>query len=392
MNVAITGMGAISAAGRTLEETLETFECELRNGGPVSLFHTDLTYPVFEVKNMPEKWKRKGMRTLSLALCAVEEAFSDAEFNDNFSGLRVGVCLGTTVACQLNDIEFYSTYRSTGTAAMDPVDRFLKGNIAEAVARTMKIHGPAVTVVNACSSGADAIGIALSWLRNGVCDIAIAGGADELNLVPLCGFGSLGIVSDSLCSPFDRDRKGLNLGEGAGVLILETKEVCSQRGIEPLLYLSGYGSAADAYHLTAPRPDGTGLEAALRKAIAEANITPKDVSFVNAHGTATRDNDKVEGAVLARVFGPGIKFLSTKGFTGHTLGAAGALEVVFTAASLRKGWIPASIGFTNQDDEISITPVTEKTPIDGCFGVSTSLAFGGNNAALVMARAENGVT
>lgn len=392
MNVAITGIGGISAAGRNLEETLDTLECGRRNGGPVSLFHTVLTYPVFEVKNIPGKWQRKAMRTLSLALCAVEEAFHDAGFHDDFSGLRVGVCLGTTVASQLNDIEFYSTYRSTGTAAMDSVDRFLKGNLAEAVARTMKVHGPAVTVVNACSSGADAIGVALSWLRNGVCDIAIAGGADELNLVPLCGFGSLGIVSDSLCSPFDRDRTGLNLGEGAGVLILETKKVCSQRGIEPLLYLSGYGSAADAYHLTAPRPDGTGLEAALHKAMAEANITPQDVCFVNAHGTATRDNDKVEGAVLARVFGPGIKFLSTKGFTGHTLGAAGALEVVFTAAALRKGWIPASIGFVHQDDEISVTPVTEKTAIHGRFGISTSLAFGGNNAALVIACAGNGAS
>jgi 3-oxoacyl-(acyl-carrier-protein) synthase len=124
--------------------------------------------------------------------------------------------------------------------------------------------------------------------------------------------------------------------------------------------------------------------------MAEANITPQDVCFVNAHGTATRDNDKVEGAVLARVFGPGIKFLSTKGFTGHTLGAAGALEVVFTAAALRKGWIPASIGFVHQDDEISVTPVTEKTPIHGRFGISTSLAFGGNNAALVMACVGNG--
>ncbi|GAH41936.1 unnamed protein product, partial [marine sediment metagenome] len=278
-----------------------------------SLFPTLLTYPVFEVKNIPGKWQREGMCTLSLALCAVEEAFHDAGLQDDLSGLRVGVCLGTTVASQLNDIEFYSTYRGTGTAAMDSVDRFLKGNLAEGVARTMKVRGPAVTVVNACSSGADAIGVALSWLKNGVCDIAIAGGADELNLVPLCGFGSLGIVSDSLCSPFDRDRKGLNLGEGAGVLILETKAASRKRGIEPLLYLSGYGLAADAYHLTAPRPDGTGLEAALRRALAEANISPQDICFVNAHGTATRDNDKVEGTVLARIFGPGIKFFSTKG-------------------------------------------------------------------------------
>ncbi|MCK4389428.1 MAG: beta-ketoacyl-[acyl-carrier-protein] synthase family protein [Desulfobacterales bacterium] len=390
MNVVITGIGGISAAGANLVEILDTFQSGRRNGGSVSLFPTVLTYPVFEVRNIARKWHREGMRTLSLALCAVEEALGDAGLQDDLSGLRVGICLGTTVASQLNDLEFYRTYRSAGTAAIDAVDRFLKGNLAEAVARTIKVRGPAATVVNACSSGADAIGVALSWLRNGVCDIALAGGADELNLVPLCGFGSLGIVSDSLCSPFDRDRRGLNLGEGAGVVILETEAVSRERGIERVLYLSGYGSAADAYHLTAPRPDGTGLEAALRKALAEANITPRDVCFVNAHGTATRDNDKVEGTVLAGVFGPGIKFFSTKGFTGHTLGAAGALEAVFTAAALRKGWIPASIGFVHQDDEISVSPVTEKTRIHGRFAVSTSLAFGGNNAALVIACAENG--
>ena len=119
--------------------------------------------------------------------------------------------------------------------------------------------------MNACSSGADAIGVALSWLRSGLCDIAVGGGADELNPVPLCGFGVLGILSDSICAPFDRDRKGLNLGEGAGVLVLEAEEICRERGHVPSLYLSGYGSAADAYHLTAPRPDGSGLESSAAK-------------------------------------------------------------------------------------------------------------------------------
>jgi 3-oxoacyl-(acyl-carrier-protein) synthase len=155
------------------------------------------------------------------------------------------------------------------------------------------------------------------------------------------------------------------------------------------LYLAAYGSAGDAYHLTAPHPDGTGLEMALQKALAEANITSHDICFVNAHGTATRDNDRVDGKVIARVFGQDISTLSTKGFTGHTLGAAGGLEAVFTAAALQEGWIPASVGFIRQDDEIPITPVTEKRLIKGCYAVSTSLAFGGNNAAIVIACAKN---
>jgi 3-oxoacyl-(acyl-carrier-protein) synthase len=266
---------------------------------------------------------------------------------------------------------------------MFPVDRYLDGNLADFIARKIGAQGPALTVVNACSSGTDAIGIALSWLRGGLCDIAIAGGADELNRVPYCGFGSLGIVSHELCAPFDRDRKGLNLGEGAGVVILETGSSALGRGIISGLRLTGYGSSSDAYHLTAPRPDGAGLKKAIGRALDESGIGPDRVSFVNAHGTATPDNDKVEGRVLGAVFGSGVKMASTKGYTGHTLGAAGGIEAVFTAAGLREGWIPGNAGFRTFDDDIGIAPVQEKMIITGSHALSTSLAFGGNNAALV---------
>ena len=386
MNVAITGIGAVSAAGRNLEETLDTFQQGNRNVGAVSLFSTSLSYPVFEIGEIRGEAPDGEMRTITLALCAVEEALLDAGLGSDLPDFRVGVCLGTTVASQLNDMDFYRNYRSKEPVSIRSIDRYLKGNLAESVGRAIKVRGPSVTVVNACSSGADAIGVALSWLRSGVCDIAIAGGADELSQVPLCGFGALGILSDSICAPFDRDRKGLNLGEGAGVLVLESEEVCRERGKAPLLYLSGYGSAADAYHLTAPRPDGSGLEAALRRAMFEANIHAQDVCFINAHGTATPDNDKIEGSVFRKIFGRDINFLSSKGFVGHTLGAAGGLEAVFTAGALREGWIPASAGFVHQDDEILLSPVREKTPITGRFAISTSLAFGGNNAAIVISR------
>lgn len=385
-NVVITGIGAISAAGADLAETLATFRKGRARAGAVTLFETSLTYPVFEVENVRSRARDDEMRTISLALCAVEEALVDAGLRSSLSRFKVGVCLGTTVASQLNDMDFYRAYRSEEPVSMHSVDRYLKGNLADAVGRTIGTRGPSLTVVNACSSGADAIGVALSWLRDGVCDMAIAGGADELNVVPLCGFGSLGILSDSICAPFDRDRKGLNLGEGAGVLVLESEEIARERGVQPQLQLLGYGSAADAFHLTAPIPDGSGLEAALRKAMSEAGIDAGDVCFVNAHGTATPDNDKIEGSVFRRIFGGEIKFLSSKGFTGHTLGAAGGLEAAFTAAALREGWIPASAGFSREDDEILLSPVRETTPISGRFAVSTSLAFGGNNAALVISR------
>ncbi|MBI4847351.1 MAG: beta-ketoacyl-[acyl-carrier-protein] synthase family protein [Nitrospirae bacterium] len=383
--ILITGLGAISAAGNNAAETLASFRVAKRNAGQVTLFETPLRYPVFEVRGLPGEFYLEGQRTLGLALGAVDEAMKNARLND-LSDFRVGVCLGTTVASQLNDLEFYKSYRDTGSAAMDSVNRYLKGNPAEFISRRIKAKGPSLTVVNACSSGTDAIGAALSWLNNGLCDIAIAGGADEMNRIPLCGFGSLGIVSMDLCAPFDRDRKGLNLGEGAGVIILETKESAGKRGISSDLFLAGYGSSSDAYHLTAPHPEGTGLRTSIKKALTDAGITPGEICFVNAHGTATPDNDLVEGNVLADIFGTHLKMLSTKGFTGHTLGAAGGLEAVFTAAGLREGWIPASAGFENKDDAIPLIPLREKTNIIGRYALSTSLAFGGNNAAIVIGR------
>jgi 3-oxoacyl-(acyl-carrier-protein) synthase len=204
--------------------------------------------------------------------------------------------------------------------------------------------------------------------------------------VPYSGFSSLGIANPGLCTPFDRDRKGLNLGEGAGVLVMETRETARKRGIQPHLTLNGYGSCCDAYHLTAPSPEGVGLRAALKSAMLEAGIGPRDIAFVNAHGTGTHDNDHVEGTVLADLFGPELVLLSTKGYTGHTLGAAGGIEAVFTALGLREGWVPASAGFVNRDDTIGISPVSRTTAISGRFAVSTSLAFGGNNAAIVIGR------
>ncbi len=389
MNVAITGIGAISAAGGDVTETLDAFRRGRRNAGPVSLFPSVLTYPVFQVSSIPSKWRRKGERTLSLALCAVDAALRDAGLPQDLSDLRVGVCMGTTVASQFNDIDFYSAFRSTGKGPMASVDRFLNGELGDSISRAFKAFGPSFTIVNACSSGTDAIGAGLSWLKNSMCDIAIVGGADELSRIPLCGFGALGVLSDCLCRPFDRDRAGLNLGEGAGALILETEDSARRRGKRPELLLAGYGAACDAHHLTAARPDGSGLEAALRKALGQANADPADVCFVNAHGTATRDNDRVEGMVLSKVFGPRVRFLSTKGYTGHTLGAAGGLEAAFTVAGLRNGWIPPNIGFENRDDEIPASPVVETAAFEGRYAVSTSLAFGGNNAAIVIAYAQD---
>jgi 3-oxoacyl-(acyl-carrier-protein) synthase len=334
-----------------------------------------------EVGSVPES------RTLALALAAVEQALADAASPHRLRGLRLGVCFGTTVASQLNDLAFYTEFRRNHRPQLGAVRRFVKSNLAEAIAGRLSASGPRATVVNACSSGADAIAVAGSWLKAGLCDIAVAGGADELSRVPLAGFQALGVVSDQPCAPFDRDRKGLNLGEGAGAVVLETGDSAARRGHFSPLLLAGCGMACDAHHLTAPHPEGRGLVTAIRTALAEADVSPARIAFVNAHGTATVDNDRVEGRVLAAVFGTGVKVLSTKGFTGHTLGAAGALEIVFTALGLREQWVPASVGFVNQAADIPLAPLQDRTDVHGDCALSTSLAFGGNNTAVIVRRA-----
>jgi 3-oxoacyl-[acyl-carrier-protein] synthase II len=384
----ISGMGVVSAAGTGVEQSLQSMAAGERNVGPVSLFDSPVNLPVFEVRGLPARNDPGKMRTLELLEVALDEALAAAGLLD-CSGLRIGIALGTTVACQLNDLDFYSTYREEKCAPMDSVDGYLKGNLAEAVAKKLGTNGPALVVVNACSSGTDAIGAALSWLNAGLCDMAIAGGADELNRIPLCGFNALGVASDEPCAPFDANRKGLNLGEGAGVLVLETTESAARRGVQSRLRVCGYGSSADAYHLTAPHPEGEGLIRAVHAALRQAGIQPSEIAFVNAHGTSTPDNDVVEGRALLKLFGPDIKVLSTKGYTGHTLGAAGGIEAVFAAAGLSNGWIPGSAGFQTLDVEIGLVPTLGKTGISGRYALSTSLAFGGNNAALIIGLEES---
>jgi 3-oxoacyl-[acyl-carrier-protein] synthase II len=388
MTIFVTGVGIISAAGKGEEETLECFYEGRRNAGPVSLFASDIKSPVYEVRDLFCGYFPERLRTLNLCLAAIDDALEGncSVTRAALKGKRIGVAIGTTVGSILNDLDFYREYRKTGKASMVAVDHYLQGDLASVVHSFLETHGPSVTVVNACTSGADAIGMAMSWIKAGLCEIAIAGGSDEMNQVPLSGFRSLGILSDSLCAPFDRNRNGLNLGEGAAVLILENETSLRQRGQRARAIIRGYGSSNDAHHLTAPDPDGQGLERAVTTALKAAAIRPDQISFINVHGTATRDNDCVEGLVLSRLFGRQAKFLSTKGYTGHTLGAAGVLEASFSLLALEQEWIPQSAGFSEEDPTIGISPVKERTSIEGQLALSTSLGFGGCDAALVIER------
>jgi len=358
-----------------------------RSPAPPVRFASDhpVRFPVFEAVDFEEP--PDLLRTGAFALHAAREAVADAGLDRKTLGaLRVGVCVGTTVGSVMSEETFCRGYLAGGDPDMAPFRRILRSNPADVIAREFGLSGPRQTVVTACSSSTDAVGIAGSWIRAGLCDAVIAGGADELGRITYIGFISLMITDDSPCRPFDKNRKGLNLGEGAAMLLLASEPALRRSGMRARSFLLGYGSAGDAYHLTAPRPDGAGLRSAISEALATGGVSPASVAFVNAHGTGTPDNDRVEGRVLQDML-PGVPFLSTKGYTGHTLGAAGAIEAVFTAACLEMGKIPASAGFETPDPDIGTLPVREVTTVPGSCALSETLAFGGNNSVVVLGRA-----
>lgn len=393
---AVTGMGAMCSLGMNLKTSIESLFSTPPAPAPPTAFSTDHPepYPVFGLPGgLPPDVVRQG-RDLSLtarmAVAVAREALEDAGLTpDMLKGKTVGVCMGTTVGASLNNDPFYISYKKGEAPEMDPIRRFLFSNPARAVAREFKVNGPVQTVVNACASGADAVGIGAEWIKTGRCDIVIAGGTDELCKVTYNGFTSLMITDPDPCKPFDANRHGLNLGEGAAALILEpAMNTIAETYLtkkKPHARIIGYGTACDAYHFTAPRPDARGLIAALDNALAENSTDIARIGFVNAHGTGTRDNDRMEMTVFKEKL-PGIPFLSTKGYTGHTLGAAGALEAVFTIASLNRGAIPGSKGFSEPDPDFGISPVTAPRQIDEPVAISQSVAFGGNNTVLIFSR------
>lgn len=391
-DVVVTGIGCINAAGKDVDTSIDNMFSGIRNPAGPTRFSTDHPepLPVFEVHENTILPRYPADRDLTLTalfgLAATMQALSDAGIAPRtLEGKNIGVCMGTTVGCALNNDAFYIDYRNGKQPGLAPIKRFLNSNPAAVIARHLKLSGPVQTVVNACASGSDAIGIGASWIKAGFCDLVIAGGTDELCKVTYNGFASLMITDDQPCRPFDKDRKGLNLGEGAGILILAPQTGTIFSAVAAKCRISGYGTACDAYHLTTPAPDGRGLEKALVQALKSSGFSPSRIGFVNAHGTGTRDNDRVEDKVLSKIL-PGVPFLSTKGYTGHTLGAAGAIEAVFTIRHLLDGRIPASIGFKNQDDEMHQSPVQETVLISKEAAISQSVAFGGNNAVLVFSK------
>jgi 3-oxoacyl-(acyl-carrier-protein) synthase len=391
--VVVTGMGVVSAAGWTLDETWQAMvrgESGLR---PLSLFASPRCghLPVGEVQGDPAERSglAGGSRSDHLAVWAARQAWADARLDDaHFGAERGAVVLGALTGGMMFTEEFLARLHLGQGADPRHLDDRACCNAADRIAERFGIYGFRTTVSNACASGGTALSLGCDLIEAGEADVVLAGGVDSLNRVVLNGFNSLMLVSPDGCRPFDAERKGMSVGEGAGVLVLESEEHARARGAHLRAWLVGRGNTCDAHHVSAPEPQGRGLLSAMRLALAEAGVAPAEVDYINAHGTGTADNDPVEAKAILALFGaspPAVS--STKRFFGHALAAAGAIEAIVTVLALERQAIPPNLGLRRVDPGIALLPVTEYRAARLDVAMSTSLGFGGNNSAVLFRRA-----
>jgi 3-oxoacyl-[acyl-carrier-protein] synthase-1 len=312
---------------------------------------------------------------------------SVAEAKQRYGADRIAVIMGTSTS---GILETEHAYRNR-----DPVTGALQGSftsryrythnmfsLGHFVRSCLGLRGPALVVSTACSSSAKVFATAARYLRAGLCDAAIVGGVDSLCLTTLYGFSSLQLLSSQPCRPCDEDRDGLSLGEAAGYALLESSRTVGRRG--GAVALLGYGESTDGYHMSHPHPDGTGAIRAMRQALDRAGLRPADIDYINLHGTATRANDSVEDKAVHAVFGPSTAVSSTKGWTGHTLGAAGITEALIAALCLTQGMMPGTLNCERVDPALRSHVLRENHAGSLRCVLSNIFGFGGNNCSLVL--------
>ncbi|MDR2772059.1 MAG: beta-ketoacyl-[acyl-carrier-protein] synthase family protein [Elusimicrobiota bacterium] len=387
MKTIISGFGCLCSLGDNVNQiTKNLYEQNVEPSFITDRFDSSYTseYPAFEVsKDILRQKKADESYSFLFLRKALDEALKAAGLDEKeLKKFRVGVCIGTSVDVSFNCFDFYKSWRKDNNVSLDPLKKYLAYSPAQEILNFLSLDGIAQTIVTACASGTDALGTAAEWIKNDLCDIAIAGAADELNLIPFTGFIKLMIASKKPCRPFDKNRNGINLGEGAGVFILESEN--ARGGIKKAGTVLGYGTACDGYHITSPHPQGRGLTKALNFALPQAAISPDKISFINAHGTASIDNDAVEAKVFNSLL-KGIPVNATKGLTGHALGAAGAIEACLSLIALNTAKVPKTKNFKTIDDNLDLVPTTQNINIDPTkAAVSTSLSFGGCNSVLIL--------
>ena len=394
--VYIAGLGVISAIGNNVAETLASFETEHAGMGEITMMNSIHRgeLPVAEVKlNNEELAKMTAQpadisRTTLLCMVAAEEALKDANI-ENLSGLRTGFVSANTVGGMDKSEDFFIDFIADNSKGkLRKVFDHECGSITEAVANYIGVTGYMSTISTACSSSANSIFYGARLIKNGLLDVVIAGGGDALTKFTLNGFNTLMIVDKEYCKPFDENRQGLNLGEGAGYVVLVSEKVAQTLKKPMYAKLSGYNNSNDAYHQTASSPDGTGSYLAMQGALKKAELQPADIDYINLHGTGTPNNDIAEGTAIKRLFDPVYPPMSsTKSFTGHTLGASGGIEAVFSVLSIFHGLVYPNLRLTTPMPELPFVP--EKQFLKGQkinHVLSNSFGFGGNCTSLLFSK------
>ncbi len=396
--VVITGMGAVTPLGVGADALIERWtdgECGIEGGeGRCDAFDPG--------EFMTRKEARRSDRFAQFAIAASEEALGQAGWSDGlpYEQTRIGCVIGTGIGGLGSLEEQENVLRERGAKAVSPLSVPLMMGNAAAAALAMRhgIHGQTYGVVSACAAGAHAIGTAVRMIESGDADGAVAGGAEAaLTGLAVAAFAAMGATSPSgISRPFDKRRDGFVMGEGAGVLVLEDAEAAERRGAEALGEVLGYAATSDAHHLTAPEPSGADAARAIELALEDAELSPSDIDYVNAHGTSTPLNDRSETESLKAALGDDarrVPISSTKSAIGHLLGAAGAVEAIATVEALRRAAAPPTLGWEERDEGLDLDYVPdEPRPLAGGNGngarlrvaISNSFGFGGHNAVLCL--------
>jgi 3-oxoacyl-[acyl-carrier-protein] synthase II len=405
--VVITGIGTINSLGRSAAETWEAISHGVSGVGPITLFDaSDFQVKIAcEVKNfnpdeyIPAKEARRRDRFEQFAAIAAAEAIKHSGVNLDENPERTGVVISTAIGGFTSLLEGEHTLLEQGPRRVSPflITMLMSNGAAGMTAIDFGIKGPSFSVASACASGADGIGMAWMLLRAGIIDVALAG-ASEATITPLgiAGFDRVGATSrrnedfSMTPQPFDKNRDGLVMGEGAAVLVLERESHARARGANILAELAGYAATEDAYHITAPSETGDGGARAIRAALESAQVNLDEVDYINAHGTATVLNDLSETRAIKAAFGNiayNIPVSSTKSMTGHMMGATGALEAIFCVKAIREGLIPPTIHYQTPDPECDLDCVPNQAREKLVkIAISNAFGFGGHNAVLVLRR------
>jgi len=395
--VAITGMGIFCSIGRNVEEFLQSLR-EGRTGiGQISLFDTS-KYPskigAQITDYRPEGFfKKKELKRLSrtdqFALIAAEETVKDSRIN-SYAPEEVGICLGAGAGGMFEAEAYHREVLLKGKSKASLLLPFIPSFTTNRVAQRFRFSGPLATITTACSSSATSIGYGADLIRSGKAKVVLCGGSDALSELTFGGFNSLRSTDPSPCKPFDKKRAGMSLGEGAAILVLEGLDEALKRGVKVYAEFLGYGIGGEAYHITAPEPTGMMEARIMGKGLEESGIKPSGVDYINAHGTGTPLNDKVETLSIKRVFGEraySIPVSSIKSMVGHCLGSAGAIEAVASILSIVHGFVPPTVNHQEGDEDCDLDYVPGKSrEVNVKVVLSNSFAFGGNCTSLVFGK------